>query len=66
MAALMDVRRERLRVGAVVERAVSSGALTGVGAYAARRRLHEDRGPGDRGSTHLSELAPIPKRPRRC
>ena len=26
----------------------------------------EGRGPGDRGSTHLSELAPIPKRPRRC
>jgi len=25
----------------------------------------EGRGPGDRGSTHLSELAPIPKRPRR-
>ena len=25
----------------------------------------EGRGPGDRGSTHLSDLAPIPKRPRR-
>jgi hypothetical protein len=30
-----------------------------------RDPMAEGRGPGDRGSTHLSELAHIPKRQRR-
>ena len=39
VAALAEVRRERLRVGEIVRMAAAEGAITGVGAYAARRRL---------------------------